>query len=218
MSLSTSTAPATKKEEEETTLEKMSAGKDRASSQGKEALRREGELERLLEEARSMIGKRTGPVDMSISRSATSTSREEITKGGADAAIEKARGASSVPKAQASVVEVATEIRSDKNTAAVLARIGVDAPKEQRQVVATAGSVQDMIRALSSERPPKGVSFMDWSASRLERDKLVSELNKTLAELRATDARYGELGADASVAGRIGPAATEVTRSRKNAA
>ena len=218
MSLSTSTAPATKKEEEETTLEKMSAGKDRASSQGKEALRREGELERLLDEARRMIGKPTGPVDMSISRSANSTSREESTKGGADAAIERARGASSAPRAQASVVEVATEIHRHKVTSAVFGRIGQDASKGQSQAVDAAVSVQDMIRALSSERPPDGGSFMDWSASRLERDKLVSELKKTLAELRATDARYGALGDEASVAGRIGPDATEVTRSRKNAA
>ena len=218
MSLGTSTAPETKKEEEKTTLEKMSAGEDRAKSQGKEALRREGELERLLDEARRMIGKPTGPVDMSISRSANSTSREESTKGGADAAIERARGASSAPRAQASVVEVATEIHRHKDISAVFGRIGQDASKGQSQAVDAAVSVQDMIRALSSERPPDGGSFMDWSASRLERDKLVSELKKTLAELRATDARYGALGDEASVAGRIGFDATEATGSRNHAA
>jgi hypothetical protein len=192
--------------QEETTLERMSKrGGDRAHSQAGIAERRESELEEMMEQARRMLERKNGQTIV-VSQRTEGAQAEK----GADAA----QGAA-VRSSVTTTIETRTQTGMDKEASGVLAKIGPESETAQANLKATAAGVSSMISDLSAITPPPGVSYMDWAKSADRRAKLVNELQKTHSSLEIADGKFGQLGAEAGVAGRIGQ---ETSRQDKKAA
>jgi hypothetical protein len=199
--------------QEETTLEKMSKrGGDRAHSQAGIAERRESELEEMMEQARRMLERKSGQTVV-VSQRAEDRQLEKAEKG-----VDAVQGAA-VRSSVTTTIESRTQSGMDKEASGVLAKIGSESATAQANLKATAAGVSSMISDLTAITPPPGagLSYMDWVESAVRRAEMVKKLEETLSGLKRADGKFGQLGAEAGVAGRIGQE-EQTSRQEKKAA
>ncbi len=200
-------------EAEKTTLDKMSAGGDRAKELGKHAERRGKDLDSFLDEARR-LAQRTGGRKDELHLTSETKSPEQKTSSNQETkhSLDKAQHSLRITE----TVRTLTEPGKDSEFDAMRRKVAGGAFHGQQEALGIQGQLKASIFALTSPLPPPGVIYVDWANSLDQREQITRDLRASLSRVTDSDMEAGAAGASATHLSKKGPL-HEVSHRKKTA-